>query len=495
MDSYGSDSSGSSDWSPTASASLSSSSVASSYLGRGNLDRYGAYEPARQDEADEHGNVTEHKTFTREVTDPKRSRAVAKAGSILRKTAEMSEKLNHLLDGLASGQSFTDTSSKMPKKVLNVSSNKGIQQLEAELELVNKRLRLLKQSKPPAGHEHIALASVDTQYVAEPDEIPFPRNFEKVEQSSENAVKVSDQRLFQDIQQLATTQPVSSGKQESRQDTVKAPQSGSLLPARPWRDDSDAPLEVLLSNELGKAREELKEQQRTNESLQRSIKDLLGQVKKRDETIQHLFSLVSERDFTIAMLKQTQAPANATYREGRSSQSRKKSLTSRSRMGDGDEIEEDGSRQQSMRTTSKLQRRASRVSTIAEESSVRDTARSMEDAPLLHRTLVLLDQDSNIRYTVSSYDEPFTIGRSSNCSLPLDRKLHPSVSRTHAKIYFDSSAQAFDIQDSSTTGTAVNDDSFQNEVFKELQVGDVITIGGAATGKRFLVESITDTPE
>eukprot|EP00960_Hanusia_phi_P067840 766715-Hanusia_phi.AAC.3 len=144
----------------------------------------------------------------------------------------------------------------------------------------------------------------------------------------------------------------------------------------------------------------------------------------------------------------------------------------------------------------------------------------MEDAPLLHRTLVLLDQDSNIRYTVSSYDEPFTIGRSSNCSLPLDRKLHPSVSRTHAKIYFDSSAQAFDIQDSSTSkeeeerrfisgieprkgqnltstaaGTAVNDDSFQNEVFKELQVGDVITIGGAATGKRFLVESITDTPE
>jgi hypothetical protein len=28
------------------------------------------------------------------------------------------------------------------------------------------------------------------------------------------------------------------------------------------------------------------------------------QVKKRDETIQHLFALVSERDFTIAMLKQ-----------------------------------------------------------------------------------------------------------------------------------------------------------------------------------------------
>jgi len=28
-------------------------------------------------------------------------------------------------------------------------------------------------------------------------------------------------------------------------------------------------------------------------------------VKKRDETIQHLFALVSERDFTIAMLKQS----------------------------------------------------------------------------------------------------------------------------------------------------------------------------------------------
>ncbi|MGB1604817.1 MAG: hypothetical protein ACPIOQ_69435, partial [Promethearchaeia archaeon] len=31
-------------------------------------------------------------------------------------------------------------------------------------------------------------------------------------------------------------------------------------------------------------------------------------MKKRDETIQHLFALVSERDFTIAMLKQS--PSN-----------------------------------------------------------------------------------------------------------------------------------------------------------------------------------------
>ena len=34
----------------------------------------------------------------------------------------------------------------------------------------------------------------------------------------------------------------------------------------------------------------------------------MSQVKKRDETIQHLFALVSERDFTIAMLKQS--PSN-----------------------------------------------------------------------------------------------------------------------------------------------------------------------------------------
>ncbi|EKX48957.1 hypothetical protein GUITHDRAFT_136159 [Guillardia theta CCMP2712] len=463
MDSYGTDSSGSSDWSPTASASLSSSSVASSLFDKGGYNQtYGSYQLPRNNEENElqgDHSFQDQKSFTREITNPKRSQAVAKAGSILRKTADMSEKLNHLLDGLASGQSFTDMSTKkniggnQPKKVLSVSSNKGIQQLEAELELVNKRLRLLKQSKPPASHDQMALTSVDTQYVTEAtDEIPFPRNFQKVEPRVEvmDAVKVSDQRVFQDVQQLVTKQVVNPSNQEGHVEAAKASQSGSFLPARPWKDDSDAPLEVLLSSELSKARDELKEQQRTNESLQ---------VKKRDETIQHLFSLVSERDFTIAMLKQTQTPANATYREGRMNQSKKRSSVSKSR------------------------------------TSARDTARSSEGAPVLHRTLVLLDQDSNIRYTVSSYDEPFTIGRSSNCSLPLDRKLHPSVSRTHAKIYFDSSAQAFDIQDSSTTGTAVNDDSFQNEIFKELQVGDVITIGGAATGKRFLVESITDTPE
>ena len=44
---------------------------------------------------------------------------------------------------------------------------------------------------------------------------------------------------------------------------------------------------------------------------------MIWQVKKRDETIQHLFSLVSERDFTIAMLKQTQTPANATCTSSR----------------------------------------------------------------------------------------------------------------------------------------------------------------------------------
>jgi hypothetical protein len=43
-------------------------------------------------------------------------------------------------------------------------------------------------------------------------------------------------------------------------------------------------------------------------------------------------------------------------------------------------------------------------------------------------------------------------------------------------------------------GTAVNDDGFQAEVFKELQVGDVITLGGVATGKQILVESISDSP-
>ena len=76
----------------------------------------------------------------------------------------------------------------------------------------------------------------------------------------------------------------------------------------------------------------------------------------------------------------------------------------------------------------------------------------------------------------------------------LTRLVLHAVSRTHAKIYFDKASGKWDIQDSSSSGTAVNDDGFQAEVFKELQVGDVITLGGVATGKQILVESISDSP-
>jgi hypothetical protein len=82
------------------------------------------------------------------------------------------------------------------------------------------------------------------------------------------------------------------------------------------------------------------------------------------------------------------------------------------------------------------------------------------------QTLVLLDRDSNLRYSVTSFDEPFTIGRSSRCNMVLDHKIHPSVSRSHAKVYYDPSSGKWDIQDSSSSGTVVNDDGFQAEVFK-----------------------------
>jgi len=48
----------------------------------------------------------------------------------------------------------------------------------------------------------------------------------------------------------------------------------------------------------------------------------------------------------------------------------------------------------------------------------------------------------------------------------LDHKIHPSVSRSHAKVYYDPSSGKWDIQDSSSSGTVVNDDGFQAEVFK-----------------------------
>ena len=82
----------------------------------------------------------------------------------------------------------------------------------------------------------------------------------------QDALKVSDQRVFEDVQQLVTKQVshlslrqgvgsivlqvANPPHQEGHVEAAKASQSGSFLPARPWKDDSDAPLEVLLSNEV-----------------------------------------------------------------------------------------------------------------------------------------------------------------------------------------------------------------------------------------------------
>ena len=89
---------------------------------------------------------------------------------------------------------------------------------------------------------------------------------------------------------------------------------GAGVPQRPWADTehaSEQPLELVLAEQLQRAREEVKEHQRANTAIQANVKELLAQVKKRDETIQHLFALVSERDFTIAMLKQSHSNSPA----------------------------------------------------------------------------------------------------------------------------------------------------------------------------------------
>jgi len=88
--------------------------------------------------------------YRNEIADPAQASAVARAGALLRRTMQASEDLSHQFDSLASGQSLISSSSKLKKPPLAaVPANKAVTTLEAELELVNKRLAHLRKAQAP----------------------------------------------------------------------------------------------------------------------------------------------------------------------------------------------------------------------------------------------------------------------------------------------------------------------------------------------------------
>ena len=185
---------------------------------------------------------------------------------------------------------------------------------------------------------------------------------------------------------------------------------------------------------------------------------------------------MSERDFTIAMLKQsgggssTPAPMPVVQQQTGKKKSGKLTNKNKNSGAEGLETTETVIGGASIRFAKEggdaSQNASHKSAKTARGASVSAGEGGEAKKAGVFQTLVLLDRDSNLRYSVTSFDEPFTIGRSSRCNMVLDHKIHPSVSRSHAKIYYDPSSGKWDIQDSSSSGTVVNDDGFQAEVFK-----------------------------
>ncbi len=97
---------------------------------------------------------------------------------------------------------------------------------------------------------------------------------------------------------------------------------------------------------------------------------------------------------------------------------------------------------------------------------------------------LMLSDDLNRRWVICSTSPPFSIGRSSKCEIVLSKRAHPSVSSQHLSIGYNTSQHAFEARDTSSSGTMVNDHFLRNDVLM-LQLGDILFVGGAVTGKRF----------
>eukprot|EP00960_Hanusia_phi_P067839 766715-Hanusia_phi.AAC.2 len=209
----------------------------------------------------------------------------------------------------------SQTSSKMPKKVLNVSSNKGIQQLEAGVGLqFRQRVGARQQEAPSAeaeqtsrwsraycarlrghavrgGTRRDSISCLPVTFCSSAPELALQRNFEKVEQSSEvqpciQCCEIShgDAECCEGERSKIVSRHTTVGNDSSNSHYDCAEHAQVMSARQLWQTREStrhsegaavwklAPCKTV-ERRLGcaaggKAREELKEQQRTNESLQ-----------------------------------------------------------------------------------------------------------------------------------------------------------------------------------------------------------------------------------